>query len=55
LGIHLNDLAPTKTEIHEGPVASSQGGAKCVTYNENDFPIMKTAICLGLLKPGQVA
>jgi len=55
IGIHSNGLAKTKTEIHRGAMASSQGGAWCVAYNEDDFPGMKVAINFGLFKPGQVA
>jgi hypothetical protein len=55
LGIHMNGLAPEKTEIHRGSFSVEQGGAWCIAYNEDDFKGMKQAINEGKFKPGQVA
>jgi hypothetical protein len=55
LGVHMNGLAPDKTEIHRGSFSVQQGGAWCIAYNEDDFKGMKKAIKAGHFKPGQVA
>jgi hypothetical protein len=54
-GIHMDGLAPTKTEVHRGSWATEKGGAWCIAYNEEDFKGMSKAIKKGLFKPGQVA